>query len=78
MYPLFGFVFLLLQFCDQDNDPYVPGVETNKSGCGDEGLLDFFQDYWNANRQGVHRDVAELFSGTGLECDSDGSCTIGW
>ena len=53
-------------------------MELNHSGCGGEGLLDFFQDYWNANRQGVHRDVAELFSGTGLECDSDGSCTIGW
>ena len=48
----------------------------NLSGCSNEGLLDYFQDYWNANRQGVPRDVAELFSGTGLECSS-GSCVIG-
>ena len=38
--------------------------------------MDCFQDYWNANRRNVHRDVAELFTGVGYECDDDG-CTIG-
>lgn len=48
----------------------------NLSGCGNEGLLDFFQAFWNVNRVSVSRDAAQLFSGTGLECDSDG-CVIG-
>ena len=38
--------------------------------------MDFFQKYWNSNRGNIKRDVAELFSGTGLEC-SGGSCVIG-
>ena len=67
----------LTQHCNPNTDPYKPGVDLNPSGCSNEGLLDFFQDYWNAERGTVHRDVAELFSGTGLECDPDGSCTIG-
>ena len=64
------------KFCDAAEDPYVEGVASNLSGCGGTGLLDFFQNYWNNNRQGVARDVAELFSGTGLECSSQG-CVIG-
>jgi hypothetical protein len=64
-------------WCDPALDPYKPGVDTNKSGCGDEGLLDFFQDYWNANRLGVDRDLAHFASGTGLECFDNGSCVIG-
>ena len=44
------------------------GVLSNKSGCGDTGLLDAFQDYWIKNRSTVERDAAQLFSGTGLEC----------
>lgn len=52
------------------------GVALNKSGCGDVGLLDFFQNYWKNNRASVSRDAAQLFSGTGLECAGD-SCTIG-
>lgn len=63
-------------YCDPSSDPYKPGVDTNRSGCGDVGLLDFFQDYWNANRQSIARDSAQLFSGTGLECSSAG-CVIG-
>lgn len=63
-------------FCDPATDPYKPGVDTNKSGCTDEGLLDVFQDFWNANRQSVDRDLAHLASGTGLEC-SNGGCVIG-
>jgi hypothetical protein len=64
-------------WCNPDLDPYKDGVDTNKSGCGDEGLLDFFEDYWNANRQNVDRDLAHFASGTGLECFSNGSCVIG-
>ena len=63
------------EHCDPANDPYKPGVDLNQSGCGSSGLLQFFQNYWNANRQGVQRDLAELFSGTGLECN--GGCVIG-
>ena len=49
----------------------------NSSGCSNDGLLDYFQEYWNTYRTDVHRDIAELFSGTGLECYDDGSCVIG-
>jgi hypothetical protein len=59
----------------------VAGVDLKTSGCGEEeyGLLDFFQDYWNANRTAVHRDLAQLFSGTGLQCteyETYTSCAI--
>ena len=65
------------QYCNPNNDPYKPGVKTNKSGCGsDNGLLDEFQNYWNNNRKDVKRDLAQLMSGTGLEC-SGGGCVIG-
>ena len=63
-------------FCASGSDPYRNGVRLNKSGCGAYGLLDFFRDYWNANRKNVKRDLAQLMSGTGLECDSRG-CVIG-
>ena len=68
----------LLQFCNPNTDPYKKGVKTNKSGCGsnENGLLDEFQTFWNDNRKNVKRDLAQLMSGTGLEC-SDGSCVIG-
>lgn len=62
--------------CDPDTDEYKEGVAINLSGCGNYGLLDKFEEFWNANRASVHRDVAQLLSGTGLECDSDG-CVIG-
>lgn len=64
------------KFCNPETDPYKEGVDLNQSGCGSTGLLQFFRTYWNSNRQGVRRDVAELFSGTGLECSSQG-CVIG-
>ena len=38
--------------------------------------MDEFQKFWNNNRKGVKRDLAQLLSGTGLEC-SGGSCVIG-
>jgi len=63
-------------YCDVATDPYKPGVDLNLSGCSNVGLLDFFQDYWNANRGSVDRDLAQLASGTGLECSS-GGCVIG-
>lgn len=53
------------------------GVALKKSGCNGYGLLDTFQEYWNVNRGNVQRDVAQLFSGTELDCDSNGDCTIG-
>ena len=63
-------------YCDPSTDVYKPGVDTNLSGCGDEGILDFFQDYWNANRASVDRDLAHFAGGTGLECNTNG-CVIG-
>jgi Metallo-peptidase family M12 len=71
--------------CDPSNDPYRKGVDLNVSGCSSKnnsnnnnneeyGLLDHFEDFWNANRTNVHRDVAELFTGTPLEC---GPCNLG-
>ena len=62
------------KYCNIATDPYKPGVDLNASGCSEYGLLDFFQDYWNANRGSVQRDLAELFSGTGLECFDSGGC----
>merc|ERR1740124_1872910 len=51
-------------------------VDLNQSGCGTPGLLQGFVNYWNDNRSSINRDVAQLFSGTGLEC-SGGRCVIG-
>jgi len=62
--------------CDSTTDPYKQYVTQNQSGCGGNGLLQGFQGYWNSNRGDIHRDSAQLFSGTGLEC-SGGSCVIG-
>uniref|UniRef100_A0A7S1BYA4 Peptidase M12B domain-containing protein n=1 Tax=Corethron hystrix TaxID=216773 RepID=A0A7S1BYA4_9STRA len=62
--------------CESTTDPYKEFVDTNQSGCGSFGLLDGFTQYWNDNRGDIHRDDAQLFSGTGLECSS-GGCVIG-
>lgn len=64
-------------FCSTSSDPYRAGVMLNDSGCNGGGLLEFFDDYWSRNRGSVRRDAAHLFSGTGLECDRNGSCVIG-
>jgi len=64
-------------YCDSATDPYKEFVDLNNSGCGNIGLLQGFQGYWNANRQNVKRDDAQLFSGSGLECEQDGRCVIG-
>jgi len=64
-------------YCDPATDPYTQYVNLNNSGCSSDGLLQGFGEYWNRNRVGVARDTAHLLSGTGLECDSDGSCVIG-
>ncbi|CAB9525132.1 Rhs element vgr protein [Seminavis robusta] len=63
-------------FCSPDTDPYKPFVDLNQSGCGNSGLLDMFQAFWNNNRQSVQRDLAHFIGGTGLEC-SDNGCVVG-
>jgi len=63
-------------YCKPSTDPYKQYVDLNNSGCGNTGLLQGFRDYWNDNRSSIHRDDAQLFSGTGLEC-SDKGCVIG-
>lgn len=65
-------------WCGSD-DPYTEFVATNKSGCGNEGLLTGFQKYWNENRVTERQDLnlVHLASGTGLECNSSGACVIG-
>ena len=52
-------------YCNQANDPYYTLYEegTGLSGCGSDGMLDDFGDFWEANRSNVHRDVAHLFQG---------------
>jgi hypothetical protein len=65
------------KYCRPNSDPYKDGVTLNLSGCGNNGLLQFFQSYWNTNRQDVERDVAELFSGTSLETLEDGRFVVG-
>jgi len=65
-------------YCDSAKDPYKEFVDLNKSGCGNSGLLQGFQNYWNANRKEVKRDDAQLFSGSKIECSEDGwTCIIG-
>ena len=64
-------------WCDWRTDPYRSGVAMNKSGCGDYGLLQYFQNYWNRNRAWVKRDMAQLFSGSGLERFAGGGSIIG-
>eukprot|EP00588_Corethron_pennatum_P026811 CAMPEP_0194319288 /NCGR_PEP_ID=MMETSP0171-20130528/15752_1 /TAXON_ID=218684 /ORGANISM="Corethron pennatum, Strain L29A3" /LENGTH=590 /DNA_ID=CAMNT_0039076451 /DNA_START=184 /DNA_END=1956 /DNA_ORIENTATION=+ len=64
-------------YCTPGTDPYKEFVDLNQSGCGTTGLLQGFQDYWNAERSTIHRDDAQLFSGTGLECFENGLCVIG-
>ena len=51
-------------------------MDLDNSGCGVNGLLQGFQNYWNQNRATINRDDAQLFSGTGLECNGY-SCVIG-
>ena len=63
-------------YCDSKSDPYKEGVDLRLSGCGNTGLLDEVREYWNQNRQTVHRDAMHLFTGTGFDC-SGGGCTIG-
>ena len=63
-------------YCDPESDPYKQYVDLNSSGCVRYGLLDHFQEYWNANRSFVHRDTAHLFTGTPLEC-TNGGCIVG-
>ena len=51
-------------YCDSNSDPYK-GFRLNRSGCtNDGGLLDDVEEYWNKNRNDVHRDAMHLFSGT--------------
>lgn len=64
-------------YCNKSSDPYTTMVALNKSGCGNDGLLNRFQDYWNADKTAIVRDDAQLFTGTGLECFSNGACVIG-
>lgn len=64
-------------FCQRWLDPYYSFIKSNKSGCDGHGLLDNFQEYWEKNRNSIHRDTAHLFSGTGLECDDNGGCVVG-
>ena len=61
-------------YCNSASDPYKQYVDLNLSGCGNDGLLDGVQTYWNANRVDVNRDAMILFSGTTLECH-ELSCT---
>lgn len=64
-------------YCGTDDDPYASMVKLDDKGCGSEGTLDAFEDYWNANRGAVRRDSAHLISGTCLELNEDGStCSI--
>ena len=63
-------------YCDPTIDPYKEFIDLNRSGCGNTGLLHYVRDYWSINRNYVHRDAMHLFSGTGLECRSEG-CVLG-
>ncbi len=51
-------------------NPYTTSVASN--------LLGEFQAYWNANRQGVQRDVAHLFTGRNMGQASGGSIGIAY
>jgi hypothetical protein len=46
-------------YCDSGSDPYNRGPIL--SGCNNEGMLDFFQDFWEQNRRNIPRDAAHLF-----------------
>ena len=62
-------------YCDPDVDPYKEAVDLGESGCSGPGLTTFFQNYWNANKPTIRRGVANLFSGSMLECKKD--CVAG-
>jgi len=64
-------------YCDPNNDPYVESISTNLSGCSGYGLLTYFGEYFNANKANVTRDASILFSGTGLECQTNNLCVVG-
>lgn len=63
-------------YCELEKDPYRYYVGMNRSGCGSYGLLHKFKEFWERKRTHVKRDVAHLFTGTGLECSDDG-CIVG-
>lgn len=63
----------LEEFCVPATDPYREAILENDV----TNLITFFRDFWNENRQKVNRDVAELITGTGLECRENGNCVIG-
>lgn len=46
-------------YCSSSSDPYYKG--DFPSGCNGRGMLHEFQDFWNSNRNSVHRDAAHLF-----------------
>jgi len=50
-------------YCDAASDPYKAGVDLNLSGCGNDGMLQYFRNYWNTNMAGVDRDLAILRAG---------------
>jgi len=69
-------------YCDAASDPYKAGVDLNLSGCGNDGMLQYFKNYWDTNMAHVDRDMAHFAGGTGLECnppDAEGTvyCIIG-
>lgn len=63
-------------YCDPDVDPYKEAVDLGESGCSRPGLTTFFRNYWNANNPTIRRGVANLFSGSILECTNIG-CVAG-
>jgi len=66
-------------YCAANSDPYRDMIRMENSGCDGNtfGSIQAFSNYWNNNKGSVKRDTAHLFSGTGFECDNNGSCTIG-
>lgn len=70
-------------FCSSSSDPYRRSVNSGNIGCGGEGVLDAYQDYWRRNKSGVHRDVSHLFFeqdvGNSIGCAYVGTlCSKDW
>jgi hypothetical protein len=63
--------------CNPATDPYRQSVLINRSGCNNQGVLQGFQRFWRGARGDVARDVAHLFTGTGLECNAQQQCVVG-
>ena len=64
-------------YCVPGTDPYRDSVKEKKSGCTGIGLLHSVRGIWDdPSRAETKYDVMHLFSGTVLECDSQG-CIIG-